>query len=188
MVHLYRTTAILRRRALYQSCLFGAFCLYWTTVPLLLLGPDFRFTQSQVALFALAGVAGAVAAPLAGRMADAGWSRLATGLAMGVVALGFLITLVVPMGSAFSIGVLVAAAILIDAGAQGNVVLGYRAIFALGDEYRGRLNGLYMASFFTAGALCSALGAWAYAQGGWPLAGGIGFALPAIAFIAFAAE
>jgi predicted MFS family arabinose efflux permease len=188
MLQLFRTMPMLRRRALYQSCLFAGFCLYWTTVPLLLLGPAFRFTQGEVALFALAGVAGAFAAPIAGRVADWGWSRLATGVAMAMVALGFLITLITPMGSALSIGVLAAAAMLIDFGAQGNVVLGYRAIFTLGAEYRGRLNGVYMASFFTAGALGSAIGAWAYAQGGWSLAAWIGLALALFGLIALATE
>ncbi|MFI4980404.1 MAG: MFS transporter, partial [Nevskiales bacterium] len=42
---LARTTPILRRRALYQACLFGAFSLFWTTVPLLLAGPAFGLTQ-----------------------------------------------------------------------------------------------------------------------------------------------
>ena len=188
MLQLFRTMPVLRRRALYQCCLFAGFCLYWTTVPLLLLGPAFGFTQAQVALFALAGVAGAFAAPLAGRVADWGWSRLATATAMAMVALGFLITLLTPMGSALSIGILAAAAMLIDFGAQGNVVLGYRAIFTLGAEYRGRLNGLYMASFFTAGALGSAVGAWAYAQGGWSLAAWIGLALALLGLIALATE
>jgi hypothetical protein len=42
-------------------------------------------------------------------------------------------------------------------------VLGQRAIFSLGAEYRSRLNGLYMATFFVGGAIGSALGGWAYA-------------------------
>ena len=61
-------------------------------------------------------------------------------------------------------------------------------IFALGAEFRGRLNGLYMATFYTAGAVGSALGAWAYAQGGWMLASWIGFAIPAAAFLYFLTE
>ena len=80
---------------------------------------------------------------------------------------------------------LVAAAIGVDFGVQGNLVLGFRAIFALAPEARGRLNGVYLATFFAAGALGSAVGAWAYAHGGWPLAGRIGLALPLIALARF---
>jgi predicted MFS family arabinose efflux permease len=57
---LFMTTPILRRRALYQAFLFGAFSLFWTTIPLLLAGPEFHMSQRGIALFALAG---AVAAP-----------------------------------------------------------------------------------------------------------------------------
>ncbi len=64
-------------------------------------------------------------------------------------------------------------------------MLGLRAIFSLAPEARGRLNGVYLATFFAAGALGSAVGAWAYAQGGWPLAGRIGLALPLIALARF---
>ncbi len=79
MARLAAATPILRLRAFYQSCLFGAFSLFWTTTPLLLAGPDYRMTQRGIALFALAGVSGAIAAPIAGRLADRGFARPATG-------------------------------------------------------------------------------------------------------------
>jgi predicted MFS family arabinose efflux permease len=186
--HLISTTSVLRRRALYQAFLFGAFSLFWTTTPLLLAGPEFRMSQRGIAWFALAGVAGAVAAPVAGRVADRGWSRAATGAAMLVSALAFMLTHIAEAGSTASLSLLVAAAILLDFGVQGNLVLGYRALFVLGAEYRSRLNGLYMATFFMAGAIGSGVGAWAYARGGWALASGIGFALPVMALIYFATE
>jgi len=84
--------------------------------------------------------------------------------------------------------VLLVAAIAIDIGVQGNVVLGFRAIFVLGHEQRSRLNGLYMATFFAAGAAGSAVGAWAFAQGGWAPASGIGLALPVAGLLYAATE
>jgi predicted MFS family arabinose efflux permease len=185
MGRLAAATPILRLRAFYQSCLFAAFSLFWTTTPLLLAGPDYRLTQRGIALFALAGVSGAVAAPIAGRLADRGFSRLATGAAIILVALAFLATMT-GQGSTRALSVLVVAAVAIDFGVQANVVLGLRAIFALAPEARGRLNGIYIATFFLAGALGSAVGAWAYAQGGWTLASRIGLALPLIALARFA--
>ncbi|WP_024509348.1 MFS transporter [Bradyrhizobium sp. ARR65] len=188
MVHLARTTPVLRRRALYQAGLFGAFSLFWTTVPLVLAGPGFRFSQAGVALFALAGVAGAIAAPLAGRIADRGWTRPATAFAMLLTAGGFALTRFGELGSPLSLAAFVAAAIAIDFGVQANVVLGYRALFVLGAEQRSRLNGLYMTTFFLAGAAGSAIGGWAYVQGGWTLAASIGGALPLLALIYLATE
>jgi predicted MFS family arabinose efflux permease len=184
MGRLAAATPILRLRAFYQSCLFAAFSLFWTTTPLLLAGPDYRLTQRGIALFALAGVSGAVAAPIAGRLADRGFSRPATGAAIVLVALAFLATMT-GQGSTRALAVLVVAAVAVDFGVQANVVLGLRAIFALAPEARGRLNGIYIATFFLAGALGSAVGAWAYAEGGWTLASRIGLALPLIALARF---
>jgi hypothetical protein len=89
---------------------------------------------------------------------------------MLISALAFVLTLISETGSMTSLVLLVAAAGLLDFGVQGNVVLGYRGLFMLGAEYRSRLNGLYMATFFLASAAGSGMGAWAFARGGWELA------------------
>jgi predicted MFS family arabinose efflux permease len=188
MAHLALKTPVLQRRALYQACMFGAFSLFWTATPLLLASPAFGISQAGIALFALAGVAGVIAAPIAGRLADRGLTRPATAAAMASVAIAFLMTQVVAPGSTLSLGLLVAAAIVLDFGVTANVVLGQRMIYSLGAEYRGRLNGLYMATFFMGGAAGSALGAWAFAQGGWSLTAWIGLGLPVAAALYFATE
>src|SRR6201996_4864205 len=188
MVHLARTTPVLRRRALYQASLFAAFNLFWTAVPLLLAGPDFHMSQTGIALFALAGVGGAVISPIAGRVADRGWTKPATACALLLSIVGFALTLVTTPGSTFSLALFVVAAIAIDAGTQGNVTLGYRALFVLGAEHRSRLNGIYMVTFFLAGAAGSAVGAWAYVHGGWTLAACIGGVLPVFALIYLVTE
>lgn len=188
MMHMARTNVVLRRRALYQAALFGVFSMFWTTAPLLLAGPAFHLTQRGIAMFALAGVAGAIAAPLAGRVADRGWTRPATAAVMLLTAGGFALTRLVDFGSTLSMAVLVIAAIAIDFGVQANVVLGYRTLFAQGAESRGRLNGLYMTTFFLAGAAGSAIGGWAYANGGWALVSWIGIALPLAALIYLATD
>jgi predicted MFS family arabinose efflux permease len=188
MMHLAATSVILRRRALYQACLFGVFSMFWTTIPLLLAGPAFRLSQAGIAMFALAGVAGAISAPMAGRVADRGWTRPATAVAMLLTAGGFALTRLVDFGSTLSMALLVGGAIAIDFGVQANVVLGYRALFALGAESRGRLNGLYMTTFFLAGAAGSAIGGWAYANGGWTLVAWIGMGLPLAALVYLATE
>jgi predicted MFS family arabinose efflux permease len=188
MWQLVLRTPVLRRRALYHAFLFAAFSLFWTTTPLLLAGPAFHLSQGGIALFALAGVAGSVAAPIAGRVADRGWSRPATGLAMLAVAVAFLMTHVGQQGSTLSLGLLVAAAILLDFGVAANMTIGQRAIFMHGVEFRARLNGLYMTTFFAGGAVGSAVGGWAYAQGGWGLTSWVGFALPILALLYYATE
>ena len=185
---LARSQPVLRRRAFYQACLFGAFSLFWTTAPLLLTGPAFGLSQRGVALFALAGVAGAIAAPISGRLADRGHGRMMSTVAMLMVAAGFLISLVAQDGSTLALALLTLAAIVLDFGVTANLVTSQRVIFALGAEFRNRLNGLFMATFFMGGAASSAIGAWAYAHGGWSLACWIGLALPAAALVFFLSE
>ena len=188
MARLFARTPILRRRSIYQALLFGAFCLFWTASPLYLSGPDFHFSQTSIAIFALVGVAGAVSAPFAGKAADRGKSQLATAIAMIGSSISFLLSHLFIQGSTASLLALVAGAILLDAGTTANLVLGQRAIFALEASIRGRLNGLYIATIFVGGAAGSALGAWSYAHGGWWLTSWVGFALPLSALLFFTTE
>jgi predicted MFS family arabinose efflux permease len=184
---LFKTTPILRRRALYQACLFGAFSLFWTVVPLRL-ADYFHLSQRGIALFALVGVTGAIVAPIAGRLADKGRTQVLTGLAIAIAALSFLLTHILNDDSRPALALFAIAAIVLDMGVSGNLILGQRAIYSLGGEIRGRLNGLFMAVFFVGGALGSALGGWAYARGGWAWASVLGFAMPAMALLYYFTE
>lgn len=180
--------SVLRRRAIYQAFMFAAFCLFWTAVPLLLAGPEFHLSQSGIAIFALVGVGGAVFAPLAGKMADLGHTKMASNIAFLSGSFSFLLTHFVPLGSITSLLLLTLAAILLDAGVSANLVLGQRAIFTLPAELRGRLNSLYIATIFIGGSFGSFIGAWAYAHGGWNLTSWVGFALPTLGLVYFLTE
>jgi len=187
MVRIARTTPVLQRRALYQAAMFGAFSLFWTTAPLRLIA-EFHLSQSGIALFALAGVAGAIASPIAGRLADAGHGRIATLMAMTCAIAAFALSRAGAPGSVPALAALVAAGIVLDFGVTTNLVVGQRAIFALGADVRSRLNGLYMATFFAGGALGSAFGGLAFARGGWPATVWLGLALPVAALAYCATE
>ncbi|MFK8251659.1 MFS transporter [Ancylobacter terrae] len=167
LVPLMRRTPLLQRRALYQATMFGAFTLFWSAVPLLLSGPDFGYGQDRIALFALAGAAGVVASPIAGRMADRGHGRLGTGIAFVTAILGFAMTAI---GAAYgSVVALAIGAVVLDGAATANLVFGQRALFMLDPAIRSRLNALYIGSFFAGGALGSAIASPLYTAGGWPL-------------------
>jgi predicted MFS family arabinose efflux permease len=183
--HLLVTTPALRRRAAYQAIVFGAFNLFWTAVPLAL-SRTFGFDQRGIALFALAGAGGALAAPIAGRLADRGLSRAATGLAMTTVALAFAVS-----GWAVAAGaivVLAIAAIALDAASQTNQIVSQRIIYSLDPESRGRINAVFMTSIFLSGALCSLLAGATYYYGGWPATALTGVALGVLALAIFARE
>jgi predicted MFS family arabinose efflux permease len=164
---LFLHTPVLRRRAAYHAGLFGSFSLFWTVAPLMLAGPTFHLSQTGIAIFALVGMAGAVASPIAGKLADAGHTLTATAVALMLGVIGFILPLLVPGSREVALAVLVIASIVLDMGVAANLVLGQRAIFTLGAEVRSRLNGVYFALFFAGGALGSALGGWMFATHGW---------------------
>lgn len=177
-------TPVLQRRTVYQTMMFASFSLYWTSVPLLLMGAPFHLSQRGIALFALSGAAGALVAPIAGRIADRGWTRPATGFALAMAALSFFVA----RAGEGSIALLVLAGLLLDMGVQMNMVLGQRAIYSLGAETRSRMNAIYMAIFFLGGAAGSALAGYAFAVGGWAPVTWIGFAFPAVGLLFYLTE
>ncbi|WP_343730604.1 MFS transporter [Duganella sp.] len=164
---LFLQTPVLRRRAAYHAGLFGSFSLFWTVTPLMLAGPTFHLSQTGIAIFALVGMAGAVASPVAGKLADKGHTLMATAAALALGVIGFALPMIVPGSRNVALAVLVIASIVLDMGVAANLVLGQRAIFTLGAEVRSRLNGVYFALFFAGGALGSALGGWMFATHGW---------------------
>ncbi|GAB3258166.1 MFS transporter [Chitinimonas naiadis] len=154
---------VLRERSLYQASLFAAFSLFWTAVPMELMH-HYQFSQSGVALFALVGAIGAVAAPISGRLADKGYTRVATMAALALGVLSFLPNVLLPGLGAMG---LVLTGVVLDFAVQMNLVLGQREIYALDPQSRSRLNAVYMTSIFLGGALGSGLAGVLYAQGGW---------------------
>ena len=169
-------TKVLQRRSFYQASLFAAFSLFWTVVPLLLASPRFGFTQIGIGIFALVGTAGAVVSPRAGHAADRGHTHFVTGLALAAAILALALAWI--GGVLASWPLLVVAALILDAAVAANLVVGQRAIFSVGVAVRGRLNGLYLALFFMAGAVGSLVSGYAYADGGWAAVMAVGVAFP----------
>ncbi|MCE3238916.1 MAG: transporter [Gammaproteobacteria bacterium] len=182
---IWKSSPVLRRRALYQAMLFCVFNLFWTSIAVLLMGPFFNYSQETVAWFALVGATGALTAPIAGRLADRGYTRIATGIALVLVGLAYLIG---SWHSGHSIIALVISALLLDIGVACNLILGQRSIYALAPEIRGRLNGLYVAIFFVGGGIGSALSAYLYRLGGWSFISCAGCLVSLLVFCYFLME
>ncbi|BAP45946.1 MFS transporter [Pseudomonas sp. 21LCFQ02] len=178
---LLREQPVLRQRAFYQACMFATFSLFWTAVPLEL-ARNHGLSQSQIALFALAGAIGAIAAPISGRLADAGYTRPASLFALLLAAICFL-----PGLSDAGAGVigLALTGVVLDFCVQVNMVLGQRAVYALDAASRGRLNALYMTSIFIGGAVGSAVASLLFDRGGWHAIILVGTALPLLALLVF---
>lgn len=161
---LVKEQPVLRESMIFGSMLFGAFSAFWATLIYLMESPAFHLGARAVGLFGLLGAAGALTAPLIGRLADKKSPRSAIMVGFILMALSFLIYISFGQNSlwALSIGVL-----LMDIGLQGSHVSNQSRVFSLIPEARSRLNTAYMFSYFIGGALGSWLGTWSWSLYGW---------------------
>lgn len=169
---LARTEPALRRRAVCQALMFGTFSVFWTSITFELIRVH-HLSQTGIAIFALVGAGGALAAPIAGRLADRGHGVIGSGCAF--------VLAVVAMATAglgvHNLLVLAAAAVLLDLAVQGHQVLSQQEIYALRPDARARINTVFMGTVFLGGALSSAASGVLYERYGWNGPVGLGIAL-----------
>lgn len=162
----------LREAAVTGGALFAAFSLFWTVLAMLLASPPFGLGPQAAGLFGIIGAAGAMAAPLAGKLAYRRGSRAVISFAIVLMAVSFLI-----FGfSGTSLMGLILGVIVLDVGLQMAQVSNQTRIFALKPEARSRVNTVYMTFYFLCGAIGSATGAYAWQRFGWigvVIAGGL---------------
>ncbi|MGC1329688.1 MFS transporter [Pseudomonas sp.] len=164
MLELFTTEPVLRRRGVFALLIFAAFSVLWTAMVLPLSKPPLSLSHTQVGLFGLAGIAGALAASRAGRWADQGFARRTTGVGLAVLALSWL-----PMAFAeTSLLWLIVGVILLDFAVQAVHVTNQSLIFAARPDAQSRLVGAYMCFYSAGSALGAAAATWVYARWGWP--------------------
>src|SRR3989344_1465649 len=133
----------------------------------------YRVAGVAMVAVALAGVAGALMANVAGRMSDRGQAQVATAVSVGLLLLGWgALWLGATSLVWFVVGMLV-----VDLALQGVHISNQNVIYRLDPTARARINAVYMTSYFTGAASGSALGSVAWLWGGWcatcALGGGI---------------
>jgi len=160
---IFAAEPLLRRRAAYGGITFAAFSVFWTTAAFRLAGSPYRYSPAVIGLFGLAGVAGALCASMAGRLADRGWSALTTGAFLATTAAAFgLLAL-----GGHELMAMVAGVVALDLGAQGTHITNQSVIYGLRPGARSRINTAYMVCYFAGGAIGSALAALAWSDFGW---------------------
>lgn len=172
MASLVRTMPRLRRHALNGALTFGALMAFWATYAGHLLA-QFEMNPLQTGLVGLVGVAGAAGASMAGRWVDRGRYRH-TQLAAAMLLLGGYALLWQAHASVviFCIGVL-----LIDAGGGLSHAANQSSAFALDPAARGRINSVYMVSYFMGGAISVSISTLLFATWGWSVVCGYAAAL-----------
>lgn len=164
LLTLVRQQPVLRRSALVGGAVFGAFSVFWTALVFFLESPAYHYGSEAAGLFGLVGAFGALAAPWAGKTADARGPRYAITLGLGL-ALGAYAVL--GLGGGY-LGGLVAGVLLLDVGVQAAHISNQTLVFSLVPEARSRLNTVYMTGYFTGGSLGSVAGGLAWTHFGWP--------------------
>jgi predicted MFS family arabinose efflux permease len=178
---LWRTQRLLRESSLIGALVFASFSCFWTTLAYLL-SSHYGLGAAAAGSFGLVGAAGALVAPIGGRMADKRGTRWVLTAGMTVLGLSYALLWAgerAGLTFALHIAVLLVGVILLDVGAQLTQVGNQTRIFGLVPSARSRLNTVYMTVYFAGAAAGSALSTVAW--GRWKWDGVCGMALGLIA-------
>ncbi|WP_063712518.1 MFS transporter [Nocardia concava] len=159
---------LIREPALRHSCamhalLFGAYNSTWTSLVLVLTREPYHYRSAVAGLFGALGLAGAVAAPWAGRFIDRRG-------AIPIIAAALFLMLAA--SGAYALGgsllpFMIIAIVLANIAVQWSQIANQARIFGYLPAARSRANTVYMVSVFLSGALCAALASACFGAWGW---------------------
>lgn len=158
-----RRFPLLRRTALTGMLAFGTLSAFWVTLTFYLGGLPFHYTSSVIGLFGLLAAAGALMAPLFGKLADKGLPSRSLLFSTALTLLSIVLLKLFP-GSLAAICFTV---ILLDVGVQATQVTSIAVIYSLDHHANSRINTVYMTSYFIGGAAGTYLSILCWNAGGW---------------------
>lgn len=164
-------------RSLVGACAFAAMSILFSTIAVLLTSQPFQLPDVMVGLVTLVGVFGALSTPYWGRIADQGHTQRLTWFGIVVLAISWLFLYFGGqslISYIIGFGVINLGLVLVHTSNQN-------IIFRLQPDAKGRINSVYMTSYFIGGASGSALGVYGWHHGGWSMACMIGLTLVAAA-------
>jgi|UPI0004B82BC1 predicted MFS family arabinose efflux permease len=154
---------ILRERALFAFLIFANLNLFWNAIVLPLSAPPIALSHTSIGALGIAGVAGALAARNAGRLADLGWGQRNTGLSLLLMLAAW-----APIACLqTSLWLLIAGVIMLDFAIQAVHVTSQSLMVAARPDAASRLVGGYMV-FYSIGSATGAIASTiVYAAAGW---------------------
>ncbi|MDB4882299.1 MAG: transporter [Gemmatimonadetes bacterium] len=160
---LFRGEPIIRDAGLLGALTFASFSAFWTTLAFRLQAPPLHSGSAVAGAFGLIGLAGAAAAPLAGRIADKRNPRKTVGISL----LGNIAAWIVLLFFGHTLAGIALGVLLLDAATQVAQVSNQARVYALPAAAHSRFNTIYMVLYFVGGASGSALSVFAWDAYGW---------------------
>lgn len=182
---LVRTEPLLRESCAMGGLVFASFSCFWTTLAFLL-GSRYGLGAEIAGTFGLVGAAGALVAPLAGRLSDRRGSRWVISVGIAVLVSSYLLLWGeerLSMGVVGHVAAMALGVVLLDLGAQMMQVANQTRIFGLVPEARSRLNTVYMTTYFAGAAVGSALATVAWRHWRWNGVCGLALSFLALALL-----
>ncbi len=169
----------LREATFIAAMQFGGFSAFWTVLAFFLEGSPYHYGSEVAGLFGLVGVAGAAAAPVAGRLAD----RFRAGILVGFAIILTLLAYICFWLFGQHLWGLLTGVVLLDLGVQSAQILNQSRVYALIPEARNRLNTIYMVSAFLFGSAGAWLGSYAWSLWQWNGVCAVGGGMVLIGFL-----
>lgn len=172
----------LRIRAVLAMLIFADFSILWTSLVLPLSATPLALSHSVIGAFGLVGVAGALAAARAGKLADRGYAQRTTGIALALLLISWLFISYLEQ----SLFALIVGIVLLDLAVQAVHVTNQALILPLRTEARSRLTAGYMIFYSIGSASGSIASTQIYAHFGWEGVSFLGASISAIAILFWA--
>ncbi|WP_377867369.1 MFS transporter [Bacillus sp. R86525] len=172
----------LRVRSVLAMLIFADFSILWTSLVLPLSTPPIALSHSAIGAFGLVGVAGALAAARAGKLADQGYGQRTTGIALALLLISWLFISYIEQ----SLIALVIGIVLLDLAVQAIHVTNQTMILPLHTEARSRLTAGYMVFYSIGSAGGSIASTQIYAHFGWGGVSLLGASVSALALLFWA--
>ncbi|MGE7919376.1 MFS transporter [Viridibacillus sp. NPDC093762] len=172
----------LRVRSVLGMLIFADFSILWTSLVLPLSTPPIALSHSAIGAFGLVGVAGALAAARAGKLADRGYGQRTTGIALALLLISWLFISYIEQ----SLIALVIGIVLLDLAVQAIHVTNQTMILPLRTEARSRLTAGYMVFYSIGSASGSIASTQIYAHFGWRGVSLLGASVSALALLFWA--
>ncbi len=154
---------VLQVRGVIAMLLFGTLSIFWSVLVLPLAAPPHALSHTAVGALGLVGVAGALAAARAGRLADRGLGQWTSGVALALLLAAWL-----PLAfTADSLWALLLGIVVLDLAGQAIHVTNQSMIFSAHPDAHSRVVACYM-MFYTVGSGVGAVASThTYAAAGW---------------------